>query len=203
MMQQISHFVRVAIADLRPTQMTVGYREVAAKCAAWGNMSKSDRQQFLDGHVVPTVIGPKQRIYVVDHHHLARALADAGHDTILAGHLADLSALEKPEFWGVMDHRKWVYPYDSAGVRQPFAAIPKGIKALADDPWRSLAGAVREAGGYAKETEPFAEFLWADFFRRRLDAALLAADFSKALKAALAIAHTPAAAHMPGWSSLK
>jgi len=29
----VHHVVRVAIADLRPTQLTVGYREVAAKRA--------------------------------------------------------------------------------------------------------------------------------------------------------------------------
>src|SRR5436305_4773273 len=30
-----------------------------------------------------------------------------------------------------------------------------------DDPYRSLAGEVRRAGGYAKEATPFSEFLWA------------------------------------------
>ncbi len=195
------HVVRVEIAALRPTQMTVGYREVAAKRAEWAAMSKGDRKRFLDGHVVPTVLGPKQRSYVVDHHHLARALADEGRDTILVGQLADLSALEKPEFWTIMDHRRWVYPYDAGGVRRPFEAIPKTVEALGDDPWRSLAGEVRNAGGYAKESEPFAEFLWADYFRRRMDARLLAAEFKAALAVALGLAHQPAAAHLPGWSA--
>lgn len=197
----IHHVERAKIKALRPTQLTVGYREVTAKRTEWDGMSKRARQRFLDGHVVPTVLGPKQRSYVVDHHHLARALADEGHDTILIGQLADLSALEPTEFWNIMDHRRWVYPYDAAGARQPFAAIPKAITALADDPWRSLAGAVRSAGGYAKENEPFAEFLWADFFRRRIDPALLASDFGTAMATALALAHRPAAAHLPGWTA--
>lgn len=63
--------------------MTVGYREVAAKRAAWDAMTKPARKQFLDGHVVPVVMGPSQRRYVVDHHHLARTLADEGQDTVL------------------------------------------------------------------------------------------------------------------------
>lgn len=197
----IQHVDRVEISSLRPTQMTVGYREVAAKRAEWDAMSKSKRKRFLDGHVVPTVLGPKQRHYVVDHHHLARALADDGHDTVLVGQLADLSALERSEFWSIMDHRRWVYPYDNDGERQPFDAIPKSITALTDDPWRSLAGSVRQAGGYAKENEPFAEFLWADFLRHRLDAAQLASDFDATLAAALKLAHKPAAAHLPGWSA--
>lgn len=196
------HVDRIAIADLRPTQVTVGYREVAAKRRQWDLLSKADRKRFLDGHVVPTVLGPKARHYIVDHHHLARALADDGRDSVLVGQLADLSALEKPEFWTVMDHRHWVYPFDANGMRQSFTAIPKTVSGLADDIWRSLAGAVRDAGGYAKENEPFAEFLWADFLRRRLDPALPARDFDAAVTAACTLAHSPAAAHLPGWSAV-
>ena len=197
----IAHVERIAIAELRPTQITVGYREVAAKRREWDAMPKSVRKRFLDGHVVPTVIGPKKRHYVVDHHHLARALDDDGRDTILVGRLADFSTLEKPEFWMVMDHRHRVYPFDADGVRQPFTAIPKAVEALVDDPWRSLAGALRNAGGFAKENEPFAEFMWADFLRRRIEPALLARDFDAALAAAMRIAHGGGAAHLPGWSA--
>ena len=196
----IHHVDRIEIAELRPTQLTVGYREVAAKRAAWDAMSKLERKQFLGGHVVPVVLGPNRRRYVVDHHHLARALADDGQDMILVGQLADFSVLSKPEFWLVMQHRRWVYPFDAHGERQPFDALPKAVAQMADDPWRSLAGAVRDAGGYAKENEPFAEFIWADFLRRRLDAATVASHFDAALTAALKLAHTSAAAHLPGWS---
>ena len=198
---QISHVERVDITLLRPTQMTVGYREVDAKRAEWRARPKAGRKHFINGHVVPTVVGPKHDIYVVDHHHLARALADEGLKTVLAGHLADLSALEKDEFWSVMSHRNWVYPFDADGRRHDFNQIPKGIEALADDPWRSLAGALRDAGGYAKQGEPFAEFRWADFLRRRIDAALLAADFEAALARARALAHLHGAAHLPGWTA--
>jgi len=40
---------------------------------------------------------------------------------------------------------------------------------LADDPYRSVAGELRRQGGFAKDTTPFSEFLWADFLRRRID----------------------------------
>jgi hypothetical protein len=202
MTAHMQHVERIAIVDLRPTQMTVGFREVAAKRRAWDAMTKPDRKRFLDGHVVPTVLGPKGRHFIVDHHHLARALADDGRDTILVGRLADFSALEKPEFWIVMDHRRWVYPVDADGRRQPFEALPKRVPDLANDVWRSLAGALRDVGGYAKENEPFAEFLWADFLRRRLDPALPDRNFAAALLAAEQLAHSKAAAHLPGWSDV-
>jgi hypothetical protein len=33
----------------------------------------------------------------------------------------------------------------------------------ANDPFRGLAGELRNKGGYAKDLTPFEEFLWADF----------------------------------------
>ena len=102
-----------------------------------------------------------------------------------------------------MQHRRWVYPFDGNGERQPFDALPKVIAQLVDDPWCSLAGALRDAGGYAKENGPFPEFLWADFLRRRLDPALLASDFAAAVAAALNLAHAAVAAHLPGWSAAR
>lgn len=59
------------------------------------------------------------------------------------------------------------HPYDALGVRQPFDAMPRKSSKLADDPCRGLAAQVRDAGGYAKDTAAFAEFLWADSLRRR------------------------------------
>ena len=53
---------------------------------------------------------------------------------------------------------------------------------LKDDPFRSLAGELRRAGGFAKETTPFSEFLWADFFRRKIKRKAVEADFSAAME---------------------
>jgi len=53
------------------------------------------------------------------------------------------------------------------GRRRDYADIPKAVSDLVGDPFRSLAGELRLAGGYAKDTTPFSEFLWADFLRRR------------------------------------
>lgn len=111
----VTHVTSVAIEKLRPTQLSVGYREVAEKRAAWQAMKSRDRRSYLDGHIVPVVAGPKGRFYVVDHHHLARALEEAGHAHILAGTLANLSTLALDEFWTVMEHRQWVFPIDANG----------------------------------------------------------------------------------------
>ncbi len=77
--------------------------------------------------------------------------------------VADLTMVDKKAFWVVLDNHRWVYPYDAKGERCRYDDLPKNITGLKDDPFRSLAGELRRAGGFAKDTTPFSEFLWADF----------------------------------------
>jgi hypothetical protein len=58
-----------------------------------------------------------------------------------------------------MDNRNWFRPFDAKGRRRAISQIPKHVDQLIDDPYRSLAGELRRAGGYAKNDTPFAEFL--------------------------------------------
>lgn len=102
----------VAIKELRPTQIAVGMREVAAKRKAWQAESDDKGAEFPGQHMVPVILGPKSRCYVADHHHLALALHEEGVASVL-------------------------------------------VTDLVDDPFRSLAGELRFAGGYAKDTTPF------------------------------------------------
>ena len=77
--------------------------------------------------------------------------------------------------------------------------IPKSVIDLVDDPFRSLAGELRRAGGYAKDTTPFSEFIWADFLRRRMKRKLVDDDFDRAVERALQLAKSKDATHLPGW----
>jgi hypothetical protein len=189
----------IAITDLRPTQMTVGMREVERKRADWKKLASNKTGSFLGSHMIPVVRGPKNRYYVTDHHHLARALHDEGVEQILVSPLADLRALDKDEFWRFMDNRGWMHPFDVDGQRQPRTELPKTVADLQDDPYRSLAGELRFAGGYAKDTTPFSEFLWADALRGRVDAKTAKGDAEAALTKALQFAKSPAASYLPGW----
>lgn len=64
----------VEIAELRPTQITVGRIEVADKRQEWRRNAKKHGPEYLERHMVPLVLGPKERAYLVDHHHLVRPL---------------------------------------------------------------------------------------------------------------------------------
>jgi hypothetical protein len=70
---------------------------------------------------------------------------------------------------------------------------------LVDDPFRSLAGELRRAGGFAKDTTPFSEFLWADFLRRRVKRKTVEDQFEDALKQALQLGKSEEASYLPGW----
>jgi len=189
----------VAISDLRPTQMTVGLREVAAKRREWRDKHGDHASEFLGSHMIPVIKGPKERFYIIDHHHLSRALHEEGVESVLVTVVSDLSKLDKNTFWTVCDHRGWVYPYNAAGQRCGFDDIPKHVANLGDDPYRSLAGELRRQGGFAKDSTPFSEFLWADFFRTRIKVKLVREDFEKALSKALTLAKDKDAAYLPGW----
>ena len=189
----------VPIEDLRPTQITVGMREVEEKRERWREYKGKKKSEYLGKHMIPVILGPKERPYVIDHHHLSRALLDEGEKHVLVTVVADLKALEPDAFWVVLDHRGWVHPYDEDGQRRAFRAIPKSVGDLLDDPFRSLAGELRRAGGFSKETTPFSEFLWADFLRRRTERKAVVKDFAKAMEKALALAKSQEAHYLPGW----
>ncbi|MGB5905203.1 MAG: ParB-like protein [Xanthobacteraceae bacterium] len=190
----------IPILSLRPTQMTVGMREVKEKRRRWRqHKSKTKQAELLGRHMIPVVHGPDGHHYVVDHHHLARALHDEGVENVLVTIIADLTMVDRDSFWLVLDSRRWVYPYDAKGVRHHYKDIPKSVTDLKDDPFRSLAGELRRAGGFAKDTTPFSEFLWADFFRRRLSRKSVAGDFEKAVEKALSLARSSEAVYLPGW----
>jgi hypothetical protein len=189
----------VPLAELRPTQITVGMREVREKRKRWQETKARKGAEFLGKHMMPVILGPKERHYVIDHHHLGRALIDDGVKDILVTVVADLRTLEKDAFWIFLDNRGWMHPFDDDGQRRSYGDLPKSLSDLVDDPFRSLAGELRLAGGYAKDTTPFSEFLWADFLRRRMKRKLVEEDFAQALEKALGFAKSELTNFLPGW----
>ena len=187
----------VSIEALHPTQVTVGMREVKAKRRHWRTLGK--QAEFLGSHLIPVIHGYKQRYFVVDHHHLALALHQEGVQKVAVTVIADLTMLDRDVFWTYLDNRGWVHPYDDKGRRCSYAEIPRTINGLVDDPYRSLAGELRRAGGYAKDTTPFSEFLWADFLRRQIKRDRVDSNFARAVEQAQELARGAASSYLPGW----
>jgi hypothetical protein len=141
----------------------------------------------MQAHRMPAVIGPGSSLYITDHHHLARAMLEAGvtNGFFLVG--ADLSSGCPDDFWKEMDRNLWVHPQDENEVQHYYAAIPQCLDKLVDDAYRSLAGYVRNAGGFEETPTAFAEFVWVDFFRHSIPIEDVKADFQGAVRTAFCL----------------
>jgi hypothetical protein len=180
--------------------MTIGMREVERKREAWRARAARDGGEFLGAHMVPAVAGPGGRLWLIDHHHLVRALHEEGVKHVLVSLVADLAHLPKKRFLAFMDQRNWLHPFDAEGQRRDAKDLPRRIDKLDDDPWRSLAGEVRRAGGFAKSQVPYTEFLWADFLRDHVAREIIDKDFDRALHKGLKLARHRKARHLPGFA---
>ena len=189
----------VLIAELRPTQITIGLREVAERRKGLRGIKGHKEAAWVGTHMIPVVLGPKERYYIIDHHHLALALMEEGTKEMFVLPVARLERLPQDAFWTMLDNHGWMHPFDAKGRRRPYDEIPASLRDMVDDPFRSLAGALRRAGGYAKDTTPFSEFLWADFLRRRIRRSRVKDDFPAALREALKLAKASDADYLPGW----
>ena len=134
----------VAIGDLRPTQITVGMREVAEKRKIWRDKESEGGAAYLGKHLIPVLLGPKGRPYVIDHHHLSLALMQEGVKDVATTVVADLSMLDRDAFWVFADNRGWCHPYDAQGRR-----LRQGDHALQRVPVGGFPPPPAEGGGRA------------------------------------------------------
>jgi hypothetical protein len=71
---------------------------------------------------------------------------------------------------------------------------------MTDDPYRSLAWAVRDKGGYgADDAVPYSDFHWADFFRAHIKIGDGKAGFDEAVDEGVKLAQSSAAKDLPGF----
>ena len=197
------HLESCAPERLRPTQMSVGLAEVAIKRREWAALGRKQRRETLRQQVFPAVLGPGSRYYIIDHHHLGLALIEEAVDSVWIALQDDLSWLEPAVFWRTMEFRAWAHPFDAGGKRCDYRDMPRRLTELLDDPYRSLAGNVHRGGGYAKSAAPFAEFLWADFFRTRISAHSARRDPRRAVREGVVLAKSAVARYLPGWSGTR
>lgn len=193
----------VPIAQIHPTQMAVGYREVEMRASKLGTMGKAKLEKYRLEKVAPIVIGPGGVPYLLDHHHLARALLASGASLTLYCQVREnWAALDRAEFWKRMKEKSWVYLLDEKGEGPVDPeALPATVEGLRDDPYRSLAWMVRQRNGYDDSDVLFADFQWANFLRKRVKAAPSGGTFEEAVQEALRLVHAPEAAALPGYKA--
>ena len=193
----------IAVKALRPTQIAVGKLLVKAKRKGLVERERKPQElvDFILANPIRVISGPLERHYIVDHHHLGLALLKAGFKTAPVEVLADLSKLSIPEFWKAMEGKQWIHPFNGKGKERKISNIPKKLVDMEDDPYRSLAGFVRQEGGFTKTQTPYMEFQWADYFRPLISLKAVKADFDGAVRNAKKLALAPEAAKLPGYIS--
>lgn len=180
----------VPLSKIKPTQICVGMREVRTKAAS----------VHPDNDPIPLVVGPDNHFYLIDHHHLAVAMLLNHYSNANAVILKNWRDHTLADFWNKMKEQQWVYLYDEHGVgpKNP-SALPANLLGLRDDPFRSLAGAVRDKGGFKKTTIPFVEFAWANFFRKHISWSGNEAGWLPAVEQGVTLARSNAANNLPGY----
>ena len=188
----------VDVKVLHPTQLAVGMLEVERKAKDIREKTKAKREAYLRKKAVPVVIGPAGTLYLVDHHHLVRALMVDGIDRTYAVVRGNL--VSSADFWGAMKAKGWVFLCDEngRGPRDP-STLPTSVADMKDDPYRSLASRVEDEGGIDKDQKNalFLEFAWANFFRPRVQ---IGSDFEAAVASAKTLAKSPEACGLPGYT---
>ena len=68
----------IPIADLAPTQVTVGMREVEVKRRRWQEKHCHTAADYFKAARFPVILGPHARHYLIDRNHLTLALQHEG-----------------------------------------------------------------------------------------------------------------------------
>jgi hypothetical protein len=191
--------LEVPVHALHPTQITVGMIEVRQKMRMFRDMRMHEQRQYLAAHPVPAVRAVNRKLFITDHHHLARALREvkARHAYVVVED--ELMTPSVDRFWRTMMARHWAHPINERGELRPYREIPRHVHSLRDDVYRSLAAFVREAGGYKKTPTAYADFVWADWFRARVKIGATAEDFHHAVDEGVRLAHSSDARALPGY----
>ncbi len=186
------------INDFHPTQLYVGMAEVNTRVKKLTAMTPRKQEAYLLSHPALVIVGPQNNYYLIDRHHLSRALLQLGHKQMHINIVENWSAKNKSAFWKDMEVKGYVYLYDQSGAKITPADLPVKIVDLKDNPYRSLAYFVRERGGFNKTKTPFAEFLWAAYFRKHIKASEVE-NWDDSIEKALKLAQNPSASTLPGY----
>lgn len=195
--------MKASIDDLHPTQIAVGYQQVDSKLTKLKDMNDKKFNHYLKSHLVPCVIGPDKKLYMVDHHHLCLACHKLEVKDVYIEILKDWSYMSLKDFWSHMLQEKYIWLFDENGHDIDFEyfhyMLPQNVQGLKDDPYRSIAGIVRKKGGYSKDYTPFSEFAWANLFRSHINLSDNVIT-SETIEQAMTLCKSPLTTHLPGYS---
>ena len=181
-----------SMLNLAPLQFNVGFNEIDSRIPKIKEEIEKGSKKFdayLKSRPVQVVRDRGGKLYIINGNHFARALFNLGIVQIYYVEIENYSKLSQKAFERKLKKKQYLFLRDN-GEKRPFNALPKTVAQLTDDPYRSLAWAIRRMGGYKDLDLAFQEFYWADFFRKRVKV-----DFSTHETTNLTLAHALTLAH--------
>lgn len=187
------------VLSLRPCQFVLGMREVENKVKKLKRMAPKQRKKYIKDRTVP-VVKMGKNLYIIDNHHFVRACWEVGVKKVPVKIISTIHECSCHSFWNLMSQHNWTYLTDQFGTpeRNPLL-LPNDIRCMADDPYRSLAWAAREAGAFDKVAIPFSEFRWANYLRHFISIEDVRDNFKRAVKDAIKVCSNKGASKLPGY----
>ena len=184
----VGNWCEIGIDALHPTQGGVGQIQVDETQATLAGMSAKQLDKLMKKKEIPVVIAPDGSYWLVDRHHLTKALWQQGVKDARVKVIGRLQ--DKAKFWSQMQNNHWAWLKDEKGQPLTPEQLPTSIDKLPDYPYRTLAGLLQNAGYFRKDKQVyFVEFAWASWLGKQMqwmpvDSANLAARLQQAKRLA-------------------
>ncbi|EKB11042.1 MULTISPECIES: ParB-like protein [Aeromonas] len=184
----VGNWCEIGIDALHPTQGGVGQIQVDETQATLAGMSAKQLDKLMKKKEIPVVIAPDGSYWLVDRHHLTKALWQQGVKDARVKVIGRLQ--DKANFWSQMQNNHWAWLKDEKGQSLTPEQLPTSIDKLPDYPYRTLAGLLQNAGYFRKDKQVyFVEFAWASWLGKQMqwmpvDSANLAARLQQAKRLA-------------------
>ncbi|MGU5681119.1 ParB-like protein [Aeromonas allosaccharophila] len=163
----VGNWCEIGIDALHPTQGGVGQIQVDETQATLAGMSAKQLDKLMKKKEIPVVIAPDGGYWLVDRHHLTKALWQQG---ITEARVKVIGRLQdKANFWSQMQNNHWAWLKDEKGQPLTPEQLPTRIDKLPDYPYRTLAGLLQDAGYFRKDRQVyFVEFAWASWLGKQM-----------------------------------
>ncbi|MFM5501906.1 ParB-like protein [Aeromonas veronii] len=163
----VGNWCEIGIDALHPTQGGVGQIQVDETQATLAGMSAKQLDKLMKNKEIPVVIAPDGSYWLVDRHHLTKALWQQGVKDARVKVIGRLQ--DKANFWSQMQNNHWAWLKDEKGQPLTPEQLPTSIDKLPDYPYRTLAGLLQDAGYFRKDKQVyFVEFAWASWLGKQM-----------------------------------
>lgn len=166
----------VLLNEIHPGQYLIGEPKIIVFAQELSNAIPNQLQEILSTKIVPYILGPNKRKWIIDRHHTLHTIhkmipvfknegIEINDLFMITEKVLDLSHLSYEQFLNTMEELGYIHPYYFYGKKDLYN-IPDSIENLKVDYFRGLAWLVRKSKAIKKSDVPFAEFTWAEYFYR-------------------------------------